>query len=454
MSAVQPSSNVLAASCSSGATISWYSPLQQVGLVPRLLAASLLAVILAVAGVQAWTLRNIHEVQIETTQATLVANLAVLKDALSPLGSEWRLQNGHLTLGGEALEGRDGLVDKVRQLVGGSATIFADDTRILTNVVAVNGARGTGTKLAPGPAREAVIGRGVTYRGEALVLGVPHLTIYEPIRSPEGQRVGILYVGIPLTGVETALDKILRESVMQGGVMILLVGGALLFALRSSFKPLDALAAAVRGISAGELDRVAPCTERTDQIGEIGRAIEILREGTLRARALEAKARSDHAARDTRQEAMDRLTVNFGAAVSGVLAKLGQSAQDMRGAAGQMAEAAGRTREDMTSTARGAEDSSQSLATVAAATEQLTASVGEISRQVANAAWSAQSAVAQARSTDNTVQGLNEAAGQIGDVVRLISDIAGQTNLLALNATIEAARAGVASVNVVEIGCS
>ena len=41
-----------------------------------------------------------------------------------------------------------------------------------------------------------------------------------------------------------------------------------------------------------------------------------------------------------------------------------------------------------------------------------------------------------------TVQELNEAAGRIGDVVRLINDIAEQTNLLALNATIEAARAG------------
>jgi len=40
------------------------------------------------------------------------------------------------------------------------------------------------------------------------------------------------------------------------------------------------------------------------------------------------------------------------------------------------------------------------------------------------------------------VQGLSAAAQKIGDVVKLISDIASQTNLLALNATIEAARAG------------
>jgi methyl-accepting chemotaxis protein len=50
--------------------------------------------------------------------------------------------------------------------------------------------------------------------------------------------------------------------------------------------------------------------------------------------------------------------------------------------------------------------------------------------------------VEQANATDATVHGLSEAAGQIGEVVGLISSIAAQTNLLALNATIEAARAG------------
>ena len=51
-------------------------------------------------------------------------------------------------------------------------------------------------------------------------------------------------------------------------------------------------------------------------------------------------------------------------------------------------------------------------------------------------------AVSEAESTNSQVAGLAEAAQKIGDVVKLIRDIAGQTNLLALNATIEAARAG------------
>ncbi|WP_052711841.1 methyl-accepting chemotaxis protein [Elstera litoralis] len=51
-------------------------------------------------------------------------------------------------------------------------------------------------------------------------------------------------------------------------------------------------------------------------------------------------------------------------------------------------------------------------------------------------------AVNRATATNETVQGLSDAAERIGEVVRLIGEIAAQTNLLALNATIEAARAG------------
>ncbi|WP_338316700.1 methyl-accepting chemotaxis protein, partial [Bradyrhizobium ottawaense] len=73
---------------------------------------------------------------------------------------------------------------------------------------------------------------------------------------------------------------------------------------------------------------------------------------------------------------------------------------------------------------------------VASAAEELTASVHEISRQVQASARMAGEAVSQAGQTNDRVSELSKAAARIGDVVELISAIAGQTNLLALNATI------------------
>ncbi|MCW2285784.1 methyl-accepting chemotaxis protein [Rhodoblastus acidophilus] len=85
---------------------------------------------------------------------------------------------------------------------------------------------------------------------------------------------------------------------------------------------------------------------------------------------------------------------------------------------------------------------SSNVQSVAAGAEELSASFQEIARQVGEANQITLAAAEQARKTTGFVAGLSNEAQRIGDVVRLINDIATQTNLLALNATIEAARAG------------
>ncbi len=109
---------------------------------------------------------------------------------------------------------------------------------------------------------------------------------------------------------------------------------------------------------------------------------------------------------------------------------------------GQITEAVASTTTRASSAASASAQASSNMQAVASGTEELAASVAEISRQTTDALTISRQAVAQAGETSEIVSGLATAAQKIGDVVKLINSIAEQTNLLALNATIEAARAG------------
>jgi uncharacterized protein YoxC len=91
---------------------------------------------------------------------------------------------------------------------------------------------------------------------------------------------------------------------------------------------------------------------------------------------------------------------------------------------------------------KAAEDTSSRVHRIAAATEELTASIAQIQAQASDSANKAHQAASQAGCANAAMRSLSDAVEKIGSVVGLISHIAGQTNLLALNATIEAARAG------------
>ena len=137
-----------------------------------------------------------------------------------------------------------------------------------------------------------------------------------------------------------------------------------------------------------------------------------------------------------------RLTEQFERTVGGIAASVDERAAAMTETARALGTAATDTGGPSNSVTAASDQATGSVNAVAAGAEELSASIAEISRQVSESAGIARQAVSEADATDRCMSGLSEAAGRIGDVVRLIGDIAGQTNLLALNATIEAARAG------------
>jgi len=141
-------------------------------------------------------------------------------------------------------------------------------------------------------------------------------------------------------------------------------------------------------------------------------------------------------------EIRDRIAQDIEQHVRDAVGELGKSAVTLEETAESMAAAAEETTRQAATVAAASEQATTNVQTVAAAAEELTSSISEIARQVEISSNIARKGVEEAHRTDATVQGLSEAAQRIGEVVKLINDIAGQTNLLALNATIEAARAG------------
>ncbi len=79
---------------------------------------------------------------------------------------------------------------------------------------------------------------------------------------------------------------------------------------------------------------------------------------------------------------------------------------------------------------------------VASASEELSASIGEIAQSLTRSRSEVDAIHEQASAADRSTAKLKEAAVSMNGVVQLIQAVGEQINLLALNATIEAARAG------------
>ena len=235
----------------------------------------------------------------------------------------------------------------------------------------------------------------------------------------------------------------LRLALAGGAVLVgfaLAVGAGLLL-WRRVIAALGRLTGTLGRLAGGDLDTPVPDRERADEIGTIAQAVESLRAGAVEARRLAAAA--------AEQDAKLAEAARLAALLTGFERGAGEAVAGVAGAAGTLKQTA-HTLHELAEGARGeaggiaesAAGASAGVDQLAAATEQLSASIREISARMAETAAAVERAAQDANASAGRVGALAETATGIGEVVRLIEDIAGQTNLLALNATIEAARAG------------
>lgn len=283
--------------------------------------------------------------------------------------------------------------------------------------------------------------------------------------------------------IATSLKTLASQShnSAQKALMTMLIAVAGIFAvtilaawsiIRSIVKPVTRLTEITNKMAADEKDVEIDLDESKDEIGKLVGSVKIFKEKLAENDQLLAKQRENEAkmaaaeqkraeekraadkqleeqqrqaeekAAEDRRNILLELAEDFESGVGKVIKAVSNATEEIDTAAASMTRTAEETSKQSATVASASQQASANVQTVATATEELSASIQEISRQVSQSTMSARTAVEETEKANAEVGGLAEAAGKIGEVVGLITDIANQTNLLALNATIEAARAG------------
>lgn len=225
---------------------------------------------------------------------------------------------------------------------------------------------------------------------------------------------------------------------------VLIVGVSMPTMHRTVAAPIKNVARQMTDLAAGDTSLDVDDTDRADEIGDISRALVVLRDA-VRANnemAAEIKARDDREERLRREAAIRDKVEHYSVELSATTAKLGDMTKRMAAASEEMIVHERRARADSDFARTASTQAAADVGSVAAASDQLLAAIGEISKQAVESTAVVRQAVVETNGSSAEMLRLSAAANRVGDVVNLISKIAAQTNLLALNATIEAARAG------------
>ncbi len=245
------------------------------------------------------------------------------------------------------------------------------------------------------------------------------------------------------TALLANLSKARLILFLSGGFAILVAVTLSLMIARSITVPLGRITAALNALAGGDAAVEVPEQERSDEIGRMAHAAQVFKDNAIAMQRITAEQASlKREAEEDKRRSMLALADRFEAKVGALVGSLSAEANGLERTAQSMSDSAELAGHQAMSVDTAARDAGGAVQTVASAAEELTASIGEISRQVAESARMSSNASTDAERTVGIVKALAESADRIGQVVGLVTGIAKQTNLLALNATIEAARAG------------
>lgn len=373
---------------------------------------------------------------------------------------EWVVKDGGLYKGTRKMNENYEIVDKIAALTGDTVTVFQGNTRIATTVIR-DGKRAIGTKVAKN-VEDIVLIKGEGYYGEADVVGVKYQTAYVPIKNGDGKIIGIWYVGISKSFLDRVkLDFILKVGV--AGAVALLAALILAWLLAKTIsKPVLELMRNMEKAERGDLS-VQANVNSTDELGILAGSFNkmtanlrnIIQDIALaivkiKDSAQEFSSDAENLARSNQEvnKAMEEVAKgNYAqtediSRVVAVINSLGNSIGAIAAGADRQAQNVDAASETIGQMVGGVEEVAASAVLAAKTAEEATNVANQGGQAVEKVVTGMESIKLKVFEAADKIKELGENSAQIGEIIRVIDDIAEQTNLLALNAAIEAARAG------------
>ncbi len=290
---------------------------------------------------------------------------------------------------------------------------------------------------------------GLSALNAALAVERAEVTTFFDERLPEAEAGILTMIDIAhaaeaqaesdLAATKAAAFWLIGLTLLVAGVL----GVAVSFALsRSIVAPVRALTSAMSRLADGDLTMDAPGAHRRDELGDMARALAVLKTNSEERVRLEDERIASAQAQRHHQDAVDQQVAMFGKSIEGVMGRFNASSTQMGLLAGTMDEASTDTHAKAQSLSESMSRAETAIQTIASATQEMTSSVAEIGEQAGRAAQMSKDVRVSAEGAGRDVDQLAVAVAEISKVIELINEIAEQTNLLALNATIESARAG------------
>lgn len=242
--------------------------------------------------------------------------------------------------------------------------------------------------------------------------------------------------------IETAIATFRMRLIMLCLVSIGLSALSYLMMTRRVIRPLVGIAGAIDQVSQGNTDVAIAKTEQNDEIGVLSRAVGQFVEQTQSVGASHAEERRKIAAEIEKSQRFNAATGAFQSAADTIRQTLATDVESLADAShdvGNLAEVASTRASEFD---QAIASTSRDVAEISNLTQDLAASVQDVSGRVERCAQSTEAANRDVVASVDQINTLSSEIERIDAVLQTIETIASQTNLLALNATIEAARAG------------